>query len=307
MYISTIFWILTISTIPAAHPLPNISTFAQRFSKPSFFLRRSLGHARRVSNSKYWKLRRERCKLRLIVALIPKTAGRDLQVKLMDECSFISCEDPALCFKAGAGIMFVHIRPKNQPFRAAIWKNSKDYNFTLLSFLRDPVERVISEYYFFKDKTGAFSNWTNIMKDRGWHTLEQYAKALPNRNYMSGFLLGYNMWSHVVTDEESKQLLQNVRDGFKRRLLFLGIMEEYVMSWRLLKMHIGLPPRTRNDDGHHINANENKEPVDDSLRLKIRNWNRLDAELYDLGLSHLRNLSKSADSKWWEMNRAGRG
>ena len=223
-----------------------------------------------------------------------------MQMKLTDECNYGYCDDRMLCFKAGSGVMFVHIRPIDQQFRAAIWNNSKDYNFTLVSFLRDPVERVISEYYFFKDKRGPFSNCTNLIKDRGWLTLEQYAKALPNRNYMTGFLLGFNMWTHVVTEAESEQLLQNVRDGFKRDLLFLGVLEEYEMSWRLLRMRIGLSPRMDDLSLQRVNnVNHNKPRVEPGLRRKIRNWNRLDARLYDLGLSHLRQLSKSVDSEWW--------
>ena len=276
--------------------LNNAGNFTTR--SPSPLLRESLGHARHASDFNQWYLRahQSRCKLRLIVALIPRTSGRDFQMKLMDECAFDSCqEEPMQCFKAGSGIVFVHIQPQEQPFRAVIWSNSKNYNFTLVSFLRDPVERVISEYYFFKDKRGAFSNWTNI-KERGWHTLEQFAKASTNRNYMTGCLLGFNMWSHVVTKRESNQLLQNVRDGFERDLLFLGVLEEYVMSWRLLRMRIGLSPRMH-IDSHHVNANRNKR-VDDSLRSKIRKWNNLDAQLYDLALAHLRNTSTSKDSVW---------
>ena len=201
------------------------------------------------------------------------------------------------CLNAGSGIIFVHISPQEQQFRAAIWSNSKNHNFTLVSFLRDPVERIISEYFFFKNKKGPFSNWTNVNEERGWHNLEQYAKARTNRNYMTGFLLGYNMWSHVVTDQESNQLLQNVRDGFKQGNLFLGVLEEYEMSWRLLRMRIGLSPRMHVDK-HHINANHNKPRIDESLRSKIRDWNKLDAQLYDLALAHLRSTSKAEDSVW---------
>merc|ERR1712032_338957 len=187
------------------------------------------------------------------------------------------------------------IQPEDQPFRAAIWNNSWNYNFTVLTFLRDPVERVISEYYFLK--AGGFMNFTHLLEERGWHSLEEYAKA--NRNYMTGFLLGYNMWSHVVTQAESEQLFQNMRKGFKRDLLFVGILEEYVMSWRLLKRRMGHSPRTYNDP-RHINVNSKKpRNISASLRRKIRDWNKMDVELYELGLSHIRNLSKSVDSVWY--------
>ena len=248
------------------------------------------------------------CKLRLIIALIPKTGGRDMRVKMRDALTHVRgcrqwyCANPKYCFSLGSGIMYVHIQPEDQPFRAAIWKNSWKYNFSVLTFLRDPVERVISEYYFLK--AGGFMNYTHLLEERGWHNLEEYAKA--NRNYMTGFLLGYNMWSHVITQTESEQLLQNIRKGFKRDLLFVGILEEYVMSWRLLKRRIGhssasqrMSQRTSND-ARHINANKKKpHNISASLRRKIRDWNKMDVELYELGLSHIRNLSKSVDSVWY--------
>lgn len=239
-----------------------------------------------------------RCQLRLIIGLIPKTGGRDMRVKFKEitkqssDCSGYVCSDPKSCFAIRSGILFIHIQPDDEPYRSAIWSNSFKYNFSVITFVRDPVERLISEYYFLK--AGGFRNFTNLLEERGWHSLEEYARAPVNRNYMCGFLLGHNMWSKTVTESDYNTLFQNIRKGFERDLLFIGVLDEYVMSWRLLKKRVGAPSRT--SDAAKINVNRNKpSSIDIGLRRKIKEWNHLDVKLYEFALGHLRNLSRTED------------
>lgn len=217
------------------------------------------------------------------------------------DCNGYVCSVPKYCFPIGSGIMFVHIQPDDKPFRSAIWNNSNAYNFSVVTFLRDPVERLISEYYFLK--AGGFMNFTHLLEERGWHTLEEYARAPVNRNYMTGFLLGHNLWSYTVTENDYNMLLQYIKRAFERDLLFIGVLDEYVMSWRLLKKRLGAPPRTSNV--HKINMNRNKPAsIDISLRRKIKEWNHLDVKLYEFALAHLRDLSRSTDSSFFTRHQA---
>lgn len=317
-WIAIILGILSVLGTLPPRPLPqdNIQTsasdnFTQILSPP--LPRQQEEHAVSVSKLEQRNLRervvRARCQLRLIIPLIPKTGGRDMRVKFKEitkqsaDCSGYVCSVPEYCFPIHSGIMFVHIQPSDEPFRSAIWKNSFQYNFSVVTFVRDPVERLISEYYFLK--AGGFMNFTNLLEERGWHSLEEYARAPVNRNYMCGFLLGHNMWSKMITDSDYHTLLQNIKKGFERDLLFLGVLDEYVMSWRLLNKRVGAPARIR--DTQKINVNRNKpSSIDSGLRRKIKEWNHLDVKLYEFALAHLRNLSRTEDYSFFSRHqRAG--
>lgn len=131
----------------------------------------------------------------------------------------------------------------------------------MITWFRDPVERVISNYYYLNNilmgKYGDSEKMVNLF-NRMIKTLPQYAEYEGNRNRMSKFLEG--------TDPE--------------RFLFIGLTDHYeedlehlakILNWE------GFSIRKQNITG-------NKPEVEPDIINKIRELNEADCILYEKAL-----------------------
>ncbi len=117
------------------------------------------------------------------------------------------------------------------------------FDYSLVTFLRKPTDRVISHYYFLKDHTNTL----------GALTLLDFAEQ--NTNYQTKFL------------------------GDIRNFSFIGITEEYEQSVANFKSWLGLPSEPSNCT--YLNRNYNKPTVSDADRSYIDRLNGEDIELYN--------------------------
>lgn len=201
---------------------------------------------------------------RLIVSLhIPKTAGTSfsdvLQRAYPDQVAFFYREnnklthpklkdrnrlrDPELLKELeDDGIRIIHGHAPGRWFLRSI-RDQKRY----WTWLRDPVERVISAYYYQLQRKAIGRD----VKDDIGGTLEQYARSEDNQNGQSRVLTGLDL---------SKMGFVGITERFDESLALLGFEE-----------HQPNKPRRRN---------KTKPEVDPALKALIAELNAADIALY---------------------------
>lgn len=156
-------------------------------------------------------------------------------------------------------------------------------NIELITFLRDPAQRLVSNYYFFKRNFYNHSPISHMIKDG--LTLEQYIELDSSKNVQSFFLANKSI------------------DDFK----FIGILEEYESSIKIMKKIFDLKlniegqifyykeclkyilkknkPNVMTFDKFSSNKNKDKNEkryeISKELLEKIKQNNLLDYELYE--------------------------
>ena len=132
-------------------------------------------------------------------------------------------------------------------------------NAKVVCWLRDPVERVVSNYHFFKsrlDRPDLNPEVARLNAHRKDETLLEYAARRHTRNRMSKFLKGLPL----------------------EDFYFIGLLEDYEADVKRLGRLLGwgkveLP---------HVNKAESPKPeLDEATLKKLRRWNRRDIKLYE--------------------------
>ena len=147
----------------------------------------------------------------------------------------------------------------------------KAYN--IFTMLRHPVDRLISEYYFIRNRKEFFS----LLKKKP-DSLKSYAQNVQTQNYMTGFLLGGKMYPAKPV---AKSDLERVLNTIDQLPVFVGIFEDYVGSMQYFEDNISVkwPKKIQ---AKRITLNRpDLERVDSEIRSIIEENNPLDMELYN--------------------------
>ncbi len=132
----------------------------------------------------------------------------------------------------------------------------------MITWLRDPVERVISNYYYLskrlQEETEGNDNARGIVR-RLQLSLMEYAARNENRNRQHKFLEGIEL----------------------EKLAFVAIQEHYSEELTALGRHFNWPPIE--EVKHNVTGRATRE-VSDADRAEIAALNPLDMELYERGL-----------------------
>ena len=210
---------------------------------------------------------REPHRLELISIHIPKTAGTSFYAILQDIYGKShSIEVKREQARANTGKFQRFLQPEHRVlhghFHFEEIQNLYDpERVKLVSWLREPVSRVISNYYFFNRKVNEDPNHSE------WHrrdeSLEVYAHYEENRNRMTKFLKGIEL----------------------EDLFFVGIQEHFEHDLRRLARLMNWPePRNREENTNRVYTSR-FPPVSDELRAQIREWNQEDVALYERALA----------------------
>ena len=136
---------------------------------------------------------------------------------------------------------------------------------TLMTWVRDPVERVVSSYH-------------HRLRDPDWRhpvcvelhekklSLDAYAALPLVRNEMTGFF------------------------GSKRPedFAFIGVVEDFELSLAAMKRRLGLPAAHLRRDNGNPDKNSEFYAIDPRVRRKIECCNASDMQLYEKCLQHLK-------------------
>lgn len=147
----------------------------------------------------------------------------------------------------------------------------KDY--TLFMLLRDPVDRIISEYSFIRTRPEFMSLIKPYPND-----LVSYIKNKQTQNYMIGFLLGKRMYD---TDYVTREDLDYVKNAIRNLDIKVGIFEHYASSLEYFSQYTKLK-WPKNIDVKRITLNRPKlDEISNDIKKLIIERNALDVELYN--------------------------
>lgn len=154
----------------------------------------------------------------------------------------------------------------------------------VFTFLRHPVDRLLSEYFFLK-------NWPNHhlyhFLNRHDVGLEEYVTSrckelvYRGKNFITRILSGMSFGPL----ENCQEALFTALDHLNRRFLMFGVMERFNESLLLLKRLAGLESVCYELHNVHVKR-PGREQVGPDLIEVIEEHNQLDMELYSLALEH---------------------
>ena len=167
-------------------------------------------------------------------------------------------------------------------------KNDRYSEYEVFTMLRNPIDRLISEYYFIKDRPEFMSLLKPVPSN-----LMDYVKHRQTRNYMVGFLLGKRMYDEELVTENDLQLVINT---IKNLNIKVGFFEEYEKSMIYFSSITGIKwPKTLNIKRKTLNRPELSEIPENIRNIIIKN-NTLDFELYNYFKSSFDNINIASNS-----------
>ena len=151
---------------------------------------------------------------------------------------------------------------------------------TYITVLRDPVERVVSYYYFLH------RNQNNIVKNK---TLEEFIQTFGGvHNSMSCYLSGVTLKAQlqdpnidIKSEQFDRETLEKAKSNLKQHFKIVGFVDKFDETCILLKKILGWNFSSfyaRKNVAKH--RNYTKDISKDTLSL-IKKFNELDIQLYD--------------------------
>lgn len=226
---------------------------------------------------------------------IPKTGGVTFHNVLIDmfpgkkRISFVSREEAYRFFAL----------PPEQKFdyklvKGHFWFDADKFSpapgSVFFTFLREPIARSISHYFFLYQNP---KHWFYDEMKQHQYTMKQMletGKVLNLDNCMVRFLSGnvMNGWDRM--DEKD---LQTAIQNFDKYFTHFGINEYYDESLLILAEQMGwkMPCYARLNEG----TKKKKEPFDDETQKLLVHFNRLDEKLYQHGLAKFKLLLKERE------------
>jgi len=145
-------------------------------------------------------------------------------------------------------------------------------NYKLYMMLRHPVDKLVSEYYFVRDRKEYFQLFRKKPKN-----LVEYAQNPQARNSTINFLLGKRFYPNSLATEAD---LERIKQTIDQLPIYVGIFEEFEKSLEYFrnKLEFKIPKKI---DVKRITLNRPTiDNIDETTRKIILQNNKLDHELY---------------------------
>ncbi|MDA9563195.1 sulfotransferase family protein [Flavobacteriales bacterium] len=147
----------------------------------------------------------------------------------------------------------------------------RDYN--IFTMLRDPLDRVISEYYFLRER----KEFINLL-NKPPQTFRDYYSNPQTHNYMTGFLVGKRIYDKKPTTKED---LERVIDAIDSLPIHVGIFEHFAESLGYFSAVADIQ-WSKNITAKRMTFNRpKKDELPEEVKAEIRNFNQLDQKLYN--------------------------
>lgn len=147
------------------------------------------------------------------------------------------------------------------------------------TFLRDPVERSISDYYFVKNQPSSHYLYHQANTLSLPEYLE-YRASIARDNVQARLLSG--LWDSVPFSDGNEFLLKRAKQNLKNYFVMVGLAERFDESLLLLKRALNL--RIIYYTSHNVTASRPKvRSIPKTTIDVVRYYNQLDIELYNLG------------------------
>jgi hypothetical protein len=171
---------------------------------------------------------------------------------------------------------------------------------TYITFLRDPIDRVISLYYFALKYSNNPYHERLVAHDI---SLEEFVAGISCReaeNDQTRRLSGLNPDFGACTVD----MLRTAKDNMTRSFSVVGITERFDESLLLFKRTLGWTRSIRYWPGQVNDTRPRKESISQATKDLIAKYNQLDIELYDYARTMLDKLIVNQDSTFSEELRA---
>jgi len=143
----------------------------------------------------------------------------------------------------------------------------------IFMMLRHPVDRIVSEYYFIKER----NEFMDLLKPKP-KDFEAYVRNRQTQNYMTAFLKGQRMYSTVKTTEDD---LEDVLEAIDVLPVYTGIFEHFADSLAYFSDTIGIKWNKVIDVKRMTLRRPKLSELSNEMIQLIEECNSLDMELYN--------------------------
>lgn len=212
-------------------------------------------------------------------------------------------------------IIFIHI-PKtggttiNSAMKQAAWQSKPDFNYRhieadtkksnagdifmpenffryrdyrIFMMLRDPVDRLISEYHFIKER----KEFVDLLRSQP-RDFEDYIQSKQTRNGVINFLKGRRMYDLI---QPSRRDLEDVMAAIDKIPVHVGIFEEFEKSLQYYSEVTGIKWKSNIEVKRMTFIRPKVSEISDRVRNMILETNSLDVELYQHCLEKFRLIN----------------
>lgn len=186
-------------------------------------------------------------------------------------------------------------------FSFGFHEHFKDSDYQYFTFLRDPVKRIISHYFYAKRTKGHYLydiiNNDNI-------SLEEYVSTdvcpeIENAQskQIAGLYINDNFgYADRVEKKDipNEELLKKAINNIENHFAFVGIMEHFDKSVSHMQKQLNLKPVNCFYIKRNVNTSKPKLEISDNIIKTIKERNACDIELYNF---YLKQLEKEAPAK----------
>jgi hypothetical protein len=162
-------------------------------------------------------------------------------------------------------------------------KNDKYLGCQIFMFLRDPLDRLISEYYFMKDRSDFISLLKPIPQN-----FSEYVMHRNTRNYVIAFLLGKRIYSDYKVTQEDYELVVN---AIEKLDIKIGIYEHFSESLTYISNEFQLKLNKKIENKRVTIKRPQTNEIEAGLVEKVYTYNAFDKQLYDYAFEKFKNLN----------------
>jgi hypothetical protein len=155
--------------------------------------------------------------------------------------------------------------------------------YTIFMMLRDPIDRVISEYYFIKDRKEFIDLIKNKPKD-----FKAYIKSRQTQNYVVNFLKGRRMYDlHTAKEQDLKDIIEAV----EKLPIHMGIFENFSESLTYFSLNTGIKWKKKIEVKRMTFKRPKPAEISNEIRELIIENNQLDIQLYKYAVKKFNELN----------------
>ncbi|HEY3777887.1 MAG TPA: Wzt carbohydrate-binding domain-containing protein [Rhizomicrobium sp.] len=174
-------------------------------------------------------------------------------------------------------------------FHSPIPMNLSPNGRARITMLRDPIERAISEYYYYRNDVGRVE-WNKLAVLAKDYDLYGYVKFLQAKRDMAiSNLYARRFASQVSRYLWSEKKVLELAKAALERYDFVGIQEQFVDSVDLFCCQFRLPPVPVTPRANVTSSRKGLRDVDADTYARLVDMNRLDVELYESACRRLEN------------------
>jgi hypothetical protein len=218
----------------------------------------------------------------IVFTHVPKTSGTSFTAALVEPNLA-----PAEIFAYGGARHFLRNRGSESSF---VWGHVP-FGVHLLTrrqvryitFLRDPVDRAVSHYYFVKDSDPAvYVHPARAEADA--LTLIEFFQRRKNQNLQARFLAGFQyhyLYPRLDSGRFERATLRQAQDNLAGRYACFGLQERFEDSLDLFQRRLGWRQRATAGRAKATGRRPRLADLDPATRSALRDANRLDCALYN--------------------------